>query len=130
MIEPKALEEIHKEMTRELLDDGIDVLEVYVSPHHWDENSFMRKPSPGMFFQAAKKFNLRMDRVMYVGDDDRDCLAAANAGCGMVYLADKNENKRDQHADYPEVLFQGPSLLDHIDNIRGYYSLWEQSNDF
>lgn len=130
MIEPNTLEEIHQEMTRELLVDGIEVLKVYVSPHHWDENSFMRKPSPGMFFQAAKEFNLRMDRVMYVGDDDRDCLAAANAGCGMVYLTAEDEVKRDQHAGYPEVLFQGPSLLDHIDNIRGYYSLWEQSHAF
>ena len=70
-VEPKALEEIHQKMTKELAEEGIHVLKIYVSPHHWDENSFMRKPAPGMFFQAAKDFNLRMDRTLYVGDDER-----------------------------------------------------------
>jgi histidinol phosphatase-like enzyme len=96
-----------------------------MSPHHWNENSFMRKPAPGMFFQAAKDFNLRMDRTMYIGDDERDCIAAENAGCGMVYLTE--EVKSQQHQKYKEIFFHSKSLLDNIVEIKKCYSLWEKS---
>ena len=76
MIDPEMVEDIHQKMIAELAIDGVEVLKVYMSPDHWDENSLMRKPAPGMFFQAAKEFNLRMDHCLYVGDDERDCLAA------------------------------------------------------
>ena len=72
MIDPDDLEKIHQNMIEELAAEGVEVLKVYMSPHHWDEDSFMRKPSPGMFFQAAKEYNLRMDRCLYVGDDERE----------------------------------------------------------
>ena len=86
MLDPEALEDIHQKMIADLAGVGVEVLKVYMCPDHWDDNSFMRKPAPGMFFQVAKEFNLRMDHCLYVGDDERDCQAAANAGCGMVYL--------------------------------------------
>jgi len=54
MIDPDALENIHQNMIQSLKSEGVEVLKVYMSPHHWDEESYMRKPSPGMFFQAAK----------------------------------------------------------------------------
>jgi histidinol-phosphate phosphatase family protein len=89
IIQPKVLEEIHSKMVDHLMKLGVEVLRIYVCPDHWNDNSFMRKPEPGMFFQAAKDFNLRLDHCLYVGDDERDCIAAANAGCGMVYLSEE-----------------------------------------
>lgn len=88
-ISPEALENIHKKMIEELNVIGIEILKIYMCPDHWNVNSLMRKPAPGMFFQAAKDFNLRLDHCIYVGDDERDCAAAANAGCGMVYITDQ-----------------------------------------
>lgn len=125
MIEAKKVEEIHQQMTLELEKEGIQILKVYMSPHHWNENSFMRKPAPGMFFQAAKDFNLRMDRTLYIGDDERDCIAAKNAGCGMVYL--NAEIKSQQHQQYTETFFHSTSLLDNIVEIKNCYSNWEKS---
>jgi histidinol-phosphate phosphatase family protein len=124
MIEPEALEEIHQRMTRELAEVGVEVLKTFVSPHHWDENSFMRKPAPGMFFQAAKEFNLRMDRSLYVGDDDRDCIAAWNAGCGMVYLTDQVNMPDIENC--PQPFFHAKILLEKVEAIKKTYSLWEQ----
>lgn len=123
MIDPDDLEEIHRNMTKELTDDGVTVLKVYVSPHHWEENSFMRKPSPGMFFQAARDFNLRMDRCLYVGDDERDCQAASNAGCGMVFVSD--ETKKPLLEEYPIPYLSATRLQDTVDQIRDIYLGWE-----
>jgi histidinol-phosphate phosphatase family protein len=126
MLEPKKVEEIHQQMTLQLGKEGVRVLKVYMSPHHWNENSFMRKPAPGMFFKAAKDFNLRMDRTLYIGDDERDCVAAKNAGCGMVYLA--AETKNQQHQDFTDIFFYGNSLLENVIKIKNCYSIWEKSS--
>jgi histidinol-phosphate phosphatase family protein len=126
MIEPVELENIHKRMTRELAEDGVEVLKVYMSPHHWDEGSFMRKPAPGMFFQAAKEFKLRMDRTLYVGDDERDCVAAWNAGCGMVYLTD--DVKMPLLANYPMPFFYAKTLLERVEEIKEIFLFWERSS--
>ncbi len=124
MIDPEALEIIHQRMVQELADDGVEVLKVFMSPHHWDENSFMRKPAPGMCFQAAKEFNLRMDRCLYVGDDERDCAAAWNAGCGMVYLIE--DMKTPVLDNYPNPFFYTQTLSEKIDEIDKTYSAWCQ----
>ncbi len=67
---------------------GIRVVDVYMSPDHWESDSTTRKPAPGMFHAASEDHRFRLDRVLYVGNVVRDCQAAAAAGCGMVYLAD------------------------------------------
>lgn len=123
MIDPDDLEKIHQNMIEELAAEGVEVLKVYMSPHHWDEDSFMRKPSPGMFFQAAKEYNLRMDRCLYVGDDERDCQAAVNAGCGMVYVS--IENTPPSLAEYPTPYFMAKTLQDSVGQIRDIYHGWE-----
>lgn len=123
MIDPIDLEEIHRNMIKVLAEEGIDILKVYIAPHHWEENSFMRKPSPGMFFQAAKEFKLRMDRCLYVGDDKRDCQAALNAGCGMVYVS--SEKQPLSLAEYPSPYFKAETIQGSIAQIRETYLRWE-----
>ena len=87
VVEEAEVDRIHENMTAELGRRGIPVLDVYMSPDHWDSGSVMRKPAPGMFQLASDEHRFRLDRVLYVGDDIRDCQAAVAAGCGMVYLA-------------------------------------------
>jgi D-glycero-D-manno-heptose 1,7-bisphosphate phosphatase len=123
MIEPDALEEIHKKLTADLEDVGVEVLRVYMCPDHWDVNSLMRKPAPGMFFQAAREFNLRMDRCLYVGDDERDCIAAANAGCGMVYLS--NRDVPPTLDEFPNTFFMSTGLMGAVSHIKDTYRSWE-----
>ena len=54
MVDLNELENIHINMKNELLNDGIEILDIYVCPHHWNEDCFCRKPSPGMLFEASK----------------------------------------------------------------------------
>jgi histidinol-phosphate phosphatase family protein len=123
MIKPEALEDIHQKMIADLASVGVEVLKVYMCPDHWDENSFMRKPAPGMFFLAAKEFNLRMDRCLYVGDDERDCIAAEKAGCGMVYL--NGDDTPPKLQEFPSSFFMSKTLQDSIHHITDTYDEWE-----
>lgn len=93
LVEPAELDRIHAGMVATLAERGITVVDIFVSPHHWDEESFDRKPNPGLFFKASQDLRFRLDQVVYVGDDLRDCQAAANAGCGMVYISAEGETK-------------------------------------
>jgi D-glycero-D-manno-heptose 1,7-bisphosphate phosphatase len=123
MIDPIDLETINKNMIADLASEGIEILEVYSCPDHWEGNSFMRKPAPGMFFQAAKEHLLRMDRCFYVGDDERDCQAAFNAGCAMVYLS--TDGVEPTLSNYPVPYLSTKSLLDAVEFIKKTHAAWE-----
>ena len=58
-------------------------------------------PNPGMFFEASKKYLLRLDQTFYVGDDPRDCQAAKNASCGSILIGNNFKGincKPDYHS--------------------------------
>lgn len=86
MLEAGAVEAVNRRMCDELGARGIEILSVYVCPHHWDDGCECRKPAPGMFFRASVEHQLRMDRTIYVGDDPRDSLAASRAECLSVLV--------------------------------------------
>lgn len=127
MVSAESVQDIHSRMVEDLARDGVVVRAVYMSPHHWDENSFLRKPAPGMFFEAAREHLLRMDHCLYVGDDERDCVAAANAGCGMVYLS--HQTQPLNLPEKPNPYLKSASLLDCVDSIIRQYHAWEVEND-
>lgn len=86
------LQEIHNKMETELGKDGAFVDAIYICPHHKDkgyegerpEYKFdceCRKPKPGLFFQAAKDFNIDLSQSIMIGDSDNDVLAGKEAQC-------------------------------------------------
>ncbi len=85
IVSRQVVDELHSWMVDELMLVGVPVLDVLVCPHHWDDNCRCRKPLPGMFFDAAKRHNIRLDRTIYVGDDERDQTAARRAGCRFLF---------------------------------------------
>ena len=91
MISEKTLSQIHKFMIKKFESENIKVHDIYICPHHWDKKCECRKPEAGLFFQISKKYMLRMDRTIYIGDDTRDVEAAFNAGCGSVLIAPNNQ---------------------------------------
>jgi histidinol-phosphate phosphatase family protein len=91
MVSEKELTRMHQLMVSELKSNGVIVLDIYVCPHHWNDNCDCRKPKAGLFNRIAKEHLLRMDKTLYIGDDLRDCQAAYNAGCGSVLIATNDE---------------------------------------
>ncbi len=82
---------MNRRMVSELASQGIEVLDVYVCPHHWDEQCACRKPAPGLFLRASREHLLRMDRTVYIGDDPRDSRAAFNAECLSVLVGPERD---------------------------------------
>lgn len=91
-VDPLFLSQLHQRIVADLLERGINILAVYVCPHHWDENCECRKPKPGMLLRAISDFELKCGETIYVGDDDRDLAAAQNANISGVLIGhDHNE---------------------------------------
>lgn len=125
IVDPNALDEIHKKMVEELAKNGVNILKIYICPDHWNSHSFMRKPAPGMFFKASYDFKLRLDRTFYIGDDERDCIAAFNAGCGMIFI--NNEEEKITLNNFPVPFVATKSLNNSTSYIINTYNTWNLS---
>jgi D-glycero-D-manno-heptose 1,7-bisphosphate phosphatase len=111
-------------MVEELAARGIDVIDVYVCPHHWDDGCVCRKPAPGMFFQAAKDHLLRMDRTIYIGDDPRDARAAANAEAMSILIGPE---RQVEPGGGVTSSFISETLLEAVPWIIAQFEAWESS---
>jgi len=65
---------------------GIDILDIFYCPHSPEEICNCRKPKPGMFLDAKKKFNVDMTKSWSVGDKETDIQAAKCAGISNTIL--------------------------------------------
>ena len=96
-------EEQYEELTSSMLDflkkSGIKITAIYHCPHHPDfsKNSNSkcncRKPNPGLFLKAQKKFNISMKDSLAIGDNERDLVAAKLAGIEKMYFIGNISNK-------------------------------------
>ncbi|HEY4487171.1 MAG TPA: HAD hydrolase-like protein, partial [Candidatus Paceibacterota bacterium] len=58
----------------------------YYCPHHWDDGCECLKPKPGMLFQAAREHRFDLTKAVFIGDDERDGVAAETADCRFIYV--------------------------------------------
>lgn len=72
---------------------GVDILDIFVCPHDpefgigaYKQACACRKPLPGMFFQAAAKYELHLSDCYYIGDKKSDVVAGFNAGCRTILV--------------------------------------------
>ena len=96
------LKAIHDKMETLLGKEGAFVDAIYYCPHHPDKgfegerveykiDCDCRKPKPGLFFQAAKDWNINLHESYMIGDSERDVAAGNSAGCKQSYLIKTNE---------------------------------------
>ena len=110
MIAPNELERIHDNMKDELRTVGVEILDIYFCPHHWDKGCFCRKPNPGMLFQASKDYLFRIDKTLFIGDDPRDCQTARRAGCSSIFVGEStslNILKNDEQPIFSSTFLSG-----------------------
>ena len=80
----EQLEEIHSRMLESIAGAGGRIDHIYICTSLMDSDP-MRKPNPGMAFQAMSDYpDISMDRSLMIGDQPSDHLFALN--CGMHFL--------------------------------------------
>jgi len=114
------LEKIHNNMKNELQNDDIEILDIYICPHHWNEECLCRKPKPGMLLQASKDHLFRLDKTLYIGDDPRDVEAALNAGTDYILISEEKTNI-DNHDNFVDIKSYF-SLVEALDTIKAKLS--------
>ena len=70
-------------MCDEFKQQGVFITDVFHCPELSGPD---RKPEPGLFLKAEKKYNLNMKKCISIGDKERDIQAALTAGIGRNYL--------------------------------------------
>lgn len=80
-------------MVNEFQRRGIQISKTYFCPYHptegigiYRQESFDRKPNPGMIFKARDEFELSLKDSILVGDKASDIEAGINAGVGANVL--------------------------------------------
>ncbi len=79
---------LHQAMQHDVAAAGGNIAAIYHCPHDWNEGCECRKPSPGMLFQAQRDFDLNLRRTPFIGDDERDGMAAEAAGCPFLRVGE------------------------------------------
>ncbi|WP_201354029.1 D-glycero-beta-D-manno-heptose 1,7-bisphosphate 7-phosphatase [Hydrogenimonas urashimensis] len=79
-------------MIEKMREAGIDITreQVFSCPHDPAAGCDCRKPMPGMFLAAQKRFGIDMAQSWMIGDKPSDVEAAKRAGVGHTLLVEKN----------------------------------------
>ena len=92
----KNLKRINNKIQQYLEKKNIYIKKFYISHHHFKSDSFFRKPNPGLFYRASKKYKFILDKTFYIGDDKRDIEAAYNANSHIVYVGKKKLTQKEE----------------------------------
>jgi len=104
--------ELNKWMVNFLKSKGINILDVFYCPHSPEDDCNCRKPKPGMFLDAKKKFNIEMDKSWSIGDKETDIMAATYAGISNTILVKSGHDINEENSKASYIL---ESLYDVID---------------
>ncbi len=89
----EVLADIHKKMTDELAEAGVQITEIYYAPQHvaYSSQSLSRKPNSLMIEKAMARFNISPNNSYLIGDKPRDIEAGESAGLKACFLINSNE---------------------------------------
>jgi D-glycero-D-manno-heptose 1,7-bisphosphate phosphatase len=83
----ETVDQIHAYFSNECKKAGIEITNVYYSPHHPDYgNSLTRKPCSLLLERAIGRYNIDTTKSVMIGDKDRDIECAAKVGVRGVKI--------------------------------------------
>ena len=85
---------IHKILKKNLKYDDLYVC------YEDNDNSFYRKPKPGMLFSAKKKWSIDFKRSFLIGDRSKDIKAGLSAGVRTIFLDNGYKEKKPMFSHY------------------------------
>ena len=77
---------INQWMLNEFSLKSISILDTFYCPHKPNSSCDCRKPKPGMFFTAQKKYGIDMNHSWMIGDKETDIESANLAGINNTVL--------------------------------------------
>ena len=104
MLTEERLEEIHRELSRQLGAWEVAFDAIYHCPAIPTSDDHMvveyedRKPGPGMLLRAAAELALDLGASWMIGDLASDVLAGLNAGCRSILLESGQVSPDERHA--------------------------------
>ena len=84
----KDYQTVTKWMIDQFNNNGVKILDALHCPHGPDSNCNCRKPLPGMFIEAQRKYDVDMGLSWIIGDKETDIIAAKAAGIQQSILVD------------------------------------------
>ncbi|GAB5378792.1 MAG: D-glycero-beta-D-manno-heptose 1,7-bisphosphate 7-phosphatase [Aliiglaciecola sp.] len=102
--------QLNEWMVEQFNDKGIKISDTYFCPHHPNHGvgeyrtaCSCRKPNPGMFQQAQKKYQIDMDSSVMIGDRMSDMKASEAAGVSHRFLLLNSKHQPDDSATYQTI---------------------------
>ncbi|MGE0277988.1 MAG: D-glycero-beta-D-manno-heptose 1,7-bisphosphate 7-phosphatase [Nitrospiraceae bacterium] len=80
------LAHIHAKMNGEIARDGGRIESIFYCPHVADDKCSCRKPRPGLLLEVAKRLDVDLEGVPFIGDTSEDIEAARAAGARPILL--------------------------------------------
>lgn len=98
-----ALFAIHERLQRSVAELGGRIDGIFFAPEHPDHATEKRKPAPGMLKDLARRLQINLDGVPFVGDSGSDLEAARAAGARPILVLTGNgrrTNIKHKSGDY------------------------------
>ena len=85
----ETLKKIHERMINEFKEKGTNIDEIYICPHHPDENCDCRKPNTALFEKAIADFDIDTSKSFVIGDRMMDVEAGHKMGLKTVIVPER-----------------------------------------
>ena len=82
----KALHEVNDRLCSLLLKEGTGLDRIYFCPHLPEDRCACRKPSPGLFVQAARDFDFDPKESVVIGDNSCDIDLGKRVGAATILV--------------------------------------------
>jgi len=77
---------LNKWMLEKFYKKDIRIHDVFHCPHGPEDNCNCRKPKPGLFLKAIKKYSVDINKSWMIGDKETDIQSARDAGIGKTII--------------------------------------------
>ena len=117
IVSQEEVDEINSKLKLHLYKKGINLIDCYICPHHWDDGCSCRKPKPGMLFKASDDYDLCLPDTLFIGDDVRDVYAANNAGAKSAIIGPEYNNCDSSEGLPSKSAFELNEMISWINEI-------------
>ncbi len=86
-----------------------------------DGEGFQRKPNPDTLFECAKRLNVNISDIIYIGDSDVDVETVKNAKCDGIFVDYGYRQKNDLINKGAEIICSSPlEIIEVLEKKYGY----------